>query len=465
MNRTQIDKTSNLAGHKVKLNGWVQTTRRMGKMVFIDLRDISGIVQVVFLPDNKELVEQAKKIRPEFVVEIIGQVNERPAKLVNKELATGRIEIQAEELTILAESKTPPFEIVATEKEQENEELRYKYRYLDLRRSKNQQMLIKRSRFIKNIRDFLHQENFTEIDTPILAKSTPEGARDYLVPSRVYPGKFYALPQSPQQYKQMLMVAGLEKYFQIAPCFRDEDSRADRAPDQFYQLDLEMSFVEQEDILRLTEKIFTEAIKSIFPHKKINNTPWPRLTYKEVMEKYGSDKPDLRKDKNDKDELAFCFIVDWPLFEAGKENGHLAPAHHMFTAPKSSDIPLLDKDPHKVLSWQHDLVLNGFEVGGGSLRITEPILQEKIFELVGISQAEAKSQFGHMLEAFEYGVPPHGGIAPGLDRILMVLLNESNVREVVAFPKTGDNREPMTESPSEVSADQLKDLHIKLDKK
>lgn len=465
MKRILNKETINHLGKKVHLNGWVQTTRRLGKMVFIDLRDISGLVQVVFLSDNNELLEKAKQLRPEFVVEIMGQVNERPAKLVNREMPTGTVEVQALEMKILAESKTPPFEIVATEKGTESEELRYKYRYLDLRREKNRQMILIRSNFIKSIRDWLHKEGFIEIETPILAKSTPEGARDYLVPSRVYPGRFYALPQSPQQYKQLLMVAGFEKYFQIAPCFRDEDARSDRSPDQFYQLDLEMSFASQDDILTLIERMFTKIISEFFPEKRFTYSPWPRLAHAEVMEKYKTDKPDLRKNKKDTNELAFCFVVDWPLFEPEKENGHYAPAHHMFTRPKDSDLPLLEYEPHKARSWQHDLVLNGYEVGGGSLRITDPKIQEKIFELVGISKEDAHKQFGHLLTAFEYGVPPHGGIAPGIDRLLMVLLDAPNVREVVAFPKTGDNRDPMTGAPDTVSEAQLKDLHIKLDKR
>jgi len=464
MKRILVKDTIKYSGKKVRLNGWVRVTRRLGKMVFIDLWDVSGILQVVFLSDNKELLEQAKKLRPEFVVEIIGQVNKRPEKLIKKDSPTGTIEIQAMELKILAESKTPPFEIVETEKEEPGEDLRYKYRYLDLRRAKNQKMLQARSKAIKFIRDYLHNKEFIEVETPILAKSTPEGARDYLVPSRRYPGKFYALPQSPQQYKQMLMVAGIDKYFQIAPCFRDEDARADRAPDQFYQLDLEMSFVNQEEILKLTEELFTELIKELFPNKYFTYTPWPQITYDEAMKKYGTDKPDLRNNKKDKNELAFCYIVDWPLFEAEQVEGKFAPNHHIFTAPKDADIPLLEYEPHKARSWQHDLALNGVDVGGGSVRITNSKVQQKILELVGISSDEAKKQFGHMLEAFEYGVPPHGGIAPGIDRLLMILLNEANVREVTAFPKTGDNREPMTGSPSKVSSEQMKDLHIKFDK-
>jgi len=464
MIRTLVKDTVNNIDKEIRLNGWVQSTRRMGKMIFIDLRDVTGLVQVVFLSDNEKLVKQAKQLRPEFVIELIGKVNKRPEKLINKDMLTGTVEVEAKELKILAESKTPPFEIVDTHKEEVGEELRYKHRYLDLRRPHNQKKIILRSKAIKYIRDFLHNKGFIEIETPILAKSTPEGARDYLVPSRQHPGKFFALPQSPQQYKQMLMVAGFDKYFQIAPCFRDEDARADRAPDQFFQLDLEMSFVAQDEILDLLEKLYTAMIKEIFPEKYITQSPWPRLTYDEVMKKYGSDKPDLRKDKNDPNELAFCYIIDWPLFEPEMEDGHYAPAHHMFTAPKDSDIKLLETDPTKVKSWQHDLALNGMEIAGGSIRITDSILQKKIFELVGIDKDEVKKNFKHMLEAFEYGVPPHGGIAPGIDRLFQILFNEKSVREVVAFPKTGDNREPMTGSPSKSTPEQMKELHIKFDK-
>ncbi len=465
MQRTLTLHTTKKTDQSVRLDGWVNATRRMGKVVFIDLRDISGIVQVVFASGNKELLEMAQKLRPEFCIEVVGTVQKRPENMVNKEIPTGTVEVKAESLKIFSESKTPPFEIVATEKGKESEELRLKYRYLDLRREKNRHMIIFRDKVNTFIREQLHNEGFIEIETPILGKSTPEGARDYLVPSRVYPGKFYALPQSPQQYKQLLMVAGFEKYFQIAPCFRDEDSRSDRAPDQFYQLDLEMSFVTQDDLLKLTEALFTKLVETLTPEKRFTHKPWPRIDYDEAMKQYGSDKPDIRKNKNDPNELGFCFVVNWPLFEPKKEEGHYAPAHHIFTAPKDEDIPILDKDPFKVRSWQHDMVLNGYEVGGGSIRITNPELQEKIFELVGIKREEAREKFGHMLEAFTYGAPPHGGIAPGIDRLIMVLLNLPNVREVVAFPKTGDNRDPMTGAPSPVDEQQLHDLHLKIDAK
>ncbi|MFA5051611.1 MAG: aspartate--tRNA ligase [Patescibacteria group bacterium] len=464
MKRIFVKDTVNHVDKKVRLNGWIHVTRRLGKMVFVELRDVTGIVQVVFTPDKTEVLETAKKLRPEFVVEIIGMVAKRPDKLVNKEMPTGTVEVQAEDLKILAEAKTPPFEIVETEKEESGEELRFKYRYLDLRRAKNQKTIIVRSKLVKYIRDFLHKEGFIEVETPILAKSSPEGARDYLVPSRAYPGRFYALPQSPQQYKQMLMVAGFDRYFQIAPCFRDEDARADRAPDQFFQLDLEMSFVEQEEILDLIEKLYTSMIKELFPEKRITFSPWPRIPYAEAMEKYGNDKPDLREDRNDPNELAFAFIVDWPFFESEKKDGKWVANHHIFTAPHTEDVGLLETDPGKVRSWQHDIALNGYEVAGGSIRSTDPKVLEKVLELVGVSKEEAKVQFGHMMEAFEYGVPPHGGIACGIDRLMTILVNAPNIREVVAFPKTGDNREPMTGSPSEVDEKQLKDLHISIKK-
>lgn len=464
MQRTLIKDTVSAVGKDVRINGWVHVARRMGKMVFADIRDISGIIQVVFTPDNAEVAELAKTLRSEYVVEIVGTVHARPEKLVKKDMPTGTVEMLASGLRILAESKTPPFEIVETDKMQAAEELRFKYRYLDLRRAKNQRTLIVRSQVLKYMRDFLHGEGFIEIETPILAKSTPEGARDYLVPSREFPGRFYALPQSPQQYKQMLMVAGYDKYFQIAPCFRDEDARSDRAPDQFFQLDIEMSFVTQEDILDLIERLYVGMVEKYFPEKHITFSPWPRIPYAEAIAKYKSDKPDLRKNQNDPHELAFAFIVDWPYFESEKKDGKYIANHHIFTAPHSDDVALLETDPHRVRSWQHDITLNGYEVAGGSIRSTDPNVLEKVLELVGVSHEEAQKQFGHMLEAFAYGVPPHGGIACGIERLLAILLNESSVREVVAFPKTADNREIMTGSPSEVDPAQLHDLHISIDK-
>jgi len=467
MERTAIEEVVKKAGKKVVVSGWVHSRRDHGKIIFIDLRDRTGLLQVVFEPSNKEAYKLANELRPEFVVKIEGTINKRPAKLVNDKIATGTVEMAGEELEILNEAKTPPFEL-DKDSIKVNEETRLKYRYLDLRTERMAKNMRLRNEAILFIRNSLQEQGFIEIQTPILSKSTPEGARDYLVPSRLHSGKFFALPQSPQQYKQLLMVAGFERYFQIAPCFRDEDARADRSPGEFYQLDLEMSFVEQKDILDLIEKLFTDMIKKVFPGKKFTQEPWPRLSHAEVMKKYNTDKPDLRKDKKDPDELAFAWIVDFPLFVQQSEEDYFhgagekyAPSHHMFTAPKEEDIPMLDKDPFKVKSYQHDLALNGYEVGGGSIRIHDPKIQEKIFDLIGFDKKQ-KEQFKHLLEAFTYGVPPHGGIAPGIDRLLMVLTGQPSLKEMIAFPLTGDARDPMMDAPSEVSEKQLKDVHIGL---
>ncbi len=456
-------------GGEITLAGWVAARRDHGKLIFLDLRDKSGIIQLVANPKvSAEAHKVASEIRNEFVIEAKGKVNPRSEAQINPNLATGKIEVEVIELNILSRAKTLPFDIGANT-QNVSEELRLKYRYLDLRSERMTKNLKLRHKVIQFIRNYLTDLGFTEVQTPILTKSTPEGARDYLVPSRIHPGKFFALPQSPQQYKQLLMVAGLEKYFQIAPCFRDEDARADRSPGEFYQLDLEMSFVEQEDILELIEKMYTELVKTVTPEKRITNTPWPRISHQEALGTYGTDKPDLRENKNDPNELAFAWIVDFPLFTEQTEENYfhgagdkLAPSHHMFTAPKPEDIPLLDTEPKKVRGLQHDLVLNGIEIGGGSMRIHDPKIQEKIFDLIGFSK-EQKQQFGHMLEAFEYGVPPHGGIAPGMDRLVRILAGEEKISEVIAFPLSGSVRDPMMGSPSDVSTKQLKELHIKLD--
>jgi len=407
-------------------------------------------------------------MRPEFVVSIIGKVQKRDAGRENARLTTGGIEILASKVEIINEAKTPPFEI-ENEERQASEELRLKYRYLDLRHERMSKNIKLRSNVIRFVMDYLVDNGFTYIQTPMLSKSTPEGARDYLVPSRVHKGKFFALPQSPQQYKQLLMVAGFERYFQIAPCFRDEDARADRSPGEFYQIDMEMSFMSQEEILDLIEDMFTTMVKKLFPEKHFTFTPWPRLKHAEVMAKYNTDKPDLRKDKNDPNELAFAWVIDFPLFNKqsqddffhGSGKSMWAPSHHMFTRPKEEDLALLDSDPGQAKSYQHDLVLNGLEVGGGSLRIHDPKIQEKIWDLIGFS-AEQKEQFSHLIEAFQYGVPPHGGIAPGLDRLVSILCGERNIREVIAFPLTGDVRDPLMGAPSEVAKEQLDELGIKI---
>jgi aspartyl-tRNA synthetase len=572
-------------GETVTLAGWVNRRRDMGGVIFIDLRDRDGKAQIVVDSGRSDdAFNVADEIRNEYVVQVKGEVSKRPEGQENPEMPTGNVEVLADEVVILNPSRTPPFLI--DRDANVDESLRLKYRYLDLRRERLQRNLTIRHKAIKFIRDFLSERRFLEIETPILFKSTPEGARDYLVPSRVHPGKFYALPQSPQQLKQLLMVAGYERYFQIARCFRDEDLRADRQP-EFTQLDLEMSFVERDDVLDLIEEMtigMVEAASAI----PLATTPFPRLSYAEAMERFGADRPDLRygmelidlsdvagksafrvfsenvaagrpvkairvpgcgdysrsqmqeleeiaqeagakglawmalekesgemrgfitkffsveqlieitermnaepgdlllfssdekrtvykvlgamreemarrlgyKDKN---ELHFAWIIDFPLFEEELEDGHYAPSHHMFTAPKREHIPLLDEDPGQVLSEQYDLVCNGYEVAGGSIRIHERPLQRKIMELIGFSIEEARERFGHMLEAFEYGAPPHGGIAPGIDRLVALMAGEPNIREVMAFPKTAQATDLMADAPSPVDPQQLDELHLALD--
>lgn len=456
-----VEQTVDKVGQEVELYGWVDSKRDHKKIVFIDLRDRSGIVQVVGGEDFKALGQ-------EDVVYIKGLVKKRPDKLVNPKLKTGLIEIEATQLKIINKSQPLPIP-VNTDGYEIDEEMRLKYRYLDIRRSRMTRNLLLKTKATTFIRNYLIEKGFFEVETPILTKTTPEGARDFLVPSRLQKGKFYALPQSPQQYKQLLMVAGIERYFQIARCFRDEDPRKDRAYGEFTQLDLEMSFVIQEDILQLAEDLFTRLAKELFPEKHITQSPWPRLTHKEAVEKYGTDKPDLRKDKNDPNELAFSWTVDFPLFTEQSEDdffhgsgkAKFAPSHHMFTSPHPDDVPLLDTNPMKVRGLQHDMVLNGYEVGGGSIRIHDAKVQEKVFDLIGFTP-EQKKQFEHMLTAFTYGVPPHGGIAPGIDRFLMSALGEPSIREVMAFPASSGGKTAVVDAPSEASAEQLKELGIKV---
>jgi aspartyl-tRNA synthetase len=570
-------------GQEVTLAGWVNHSRDHGGLIFIDLRDREGITQVVFNPQSSaEAHAVAARAGSEYVLQVQGEVVRRPSGRENPALATGEIEVLAHQAQILNEAKTPPFYI--NQDSPVEETLRLRYRYLDLRRRRMQRNIMLRHQVVRFIRSFLDARGFVEIETPILIKSTPEGARDYLVPSRVHPGKFYALPQSPQQLKQLLMIAGFDKYYQIAHCFRDEDLRADRQP-EFTQLDMEMSFVDMEDILELIEELFTSLVENV-SDKRILFKPFPRLPYQEAMAKYGSDKPDLRfglplfdlsdlvaesgfrvfrstvaeggqvkglrapgcadysrrqldelaefvaqhgargliaialtaegprsslvkhlsKEElrgivdrtevepgdlilvvagrpkvvaealgrlrvemghrlgliND-DVLAFAWIIDPPLVEWSETEERWDAVHHPFTSPRDEDLPLLETDPGRVRAKAYDIVANGWEIGGGSIRIHRREIQERMFRLLGISEEEARAQFGHLLDAFEYGAPPHGGIAPGIDRLVMLLAGESNIREVMAFPKSQSAMDLMAQAPSPVSGQQLADLHLKLD--
>lgn len=451
-----------LIGQYIKLAGWVNSRRDHGKLIFIDLRDRSGIIQMVVIPDKESAYKNAKDLRSEFVIEVEGLVKERPGGASKENLATGGIEIEAGKINILNESKTLPFEI-AESTSKIHEDLRLKYRYLDLRSERMRNNIIMRGKVVKFIRDFYTEKGFTEIETPILTKGTPEGAREFIVPSRLHNGKFYVLPQSPQQFKQLLMVAGIEKYFQIAKCFRDEDQRGDRQP-EFTQLDMEVSFPQGDEIIDLYEKCLIALIEKYFPEKKITKVPFPRIDYKESMEKYGNDKPDMRENKNDPNELAFCWVLNFPLFEKNKE-GQLTSSHHPFTAPLDEDVDLLEKDSDKVRAQAYDIALNGYEIGGGSIRIHKRDLQHKIFEILGLDEKTIQDRFGHILEAFEYGTPPHGGIASGLDRLVSILMNEPNIREVMAFPKTGEAEDLMMGAPSEMNKEQLSEVRIVVIKK
>ncbi|WP_144787365.1 aspartate--tRNA ligase [Lysinibacillus fusiformis] len=573
------DLSETLQGEKVVLKGWVQRRRDLGGLIFIDLRDRTGITQVVFSPDVAEAHALADKVRSEYVIEIEGTVILRTEDQINPNVPNGKIEVEATKLVVINTAKTTPFQI--EDRTDVSEDLRLKYRYLDLRRPVMFDTFKMRSDVTRTIRNFLQNEGFLEVETPILTKSTPEGARDYLVPSRVHEGEFYALPQSPQLFKQLLMVAGFEKYFQIARCFRDEDLRADRQP-EFTQVDIETSFLTQEEVLEMNERLIQAVMKEV---KGIDiPAPFQRMKYQEAMDRYGSDKPDVRfglelvalndvfegcgfkvfadtvaqgkqvksinikgaadkYSRKDMDELtkfvgiygakglawlkvteeglngpiakffdealaaaliermgaevgdilvfvadkasvvaaslgalrsklgqdlelidesqfAFLWITDWPLFEYSEEDGRYYAAHHPFTRPFDEDIPLMDTNPAAVRAQAYDIVLNGYELGGGSLRIYERDLQEKMFELLGFSEEEAQAQFGFLLEAFEYGVPPHAGLAFGLDRFVMLLAGRHNLRDTIAFPKTASASCLMTEAPSEVSSEQLSELSL-----
>ena len=571
----------NNAGQEVVLCGWVAKRRDHGGLIFVDLRDRSGIVQIVADPDTAgSSFKIAEDIRNEYVIKVAGKIRMREEATVNENLATGHIEVVATEIEVLNGAKTPPFYIQDGIDTDEN--LRLKYRYLDLRRPEMQRNLILRHKVTKLMRDYLDQRDFLEIETPMLTKSTPEGARDYLVPSRVNPGKFYALPQSPQIFKQLLMVAGMERYFQIARCFRDEDLRADRQP-EFTQLDMEMSFMEVDEILELMEGLISYIFEGALDVKI--KTPFQRLTWDEAMDRYGSDKPDLRFDmplynvseaikgcsfqvfnsvvanggqvkcinvkgyaniprreldglvkfvgiygakgmawlqfpeeggvkssiakffteeniaalkeaahveagdlllfvadkpsvvaaslgalriemakrRNliDPNELAFTWVVDFPMFEYDEEEKRYVAMHHPFTSPRDEDLPLLATDPSKVYAKAYDMVLNGTEIGGGSIRIHRRDVQKQIFAAIGLTDEQAQEKFGFMMNAFEYGAPPHGGLAFGLDRLIMIMAQRDSIRDVIAFPKTQSASCLMTQAPNDVDEKQLRELHIR----
>ena len=453
-----------LAGHvgeEVMIKGWVDVRRDQGKLIFFDFRDMSGYVQGVILPAATDAHEVGSKLRPEWVVEVNGKVNKRPDKNIQAEKQNGDVELEILSINILNEAETPPFDISGDGRDI-SEDIRLKYRYLDLRRPRLQRNIRMRDKIISFFRDHMHKNHFVEIETPILTKGTPEGSREYLVPSRLEKGKFYVLPQSPQQFKQLSMVAGFERYFQIARCMRDEDTRGDRQP-EFTQLDFEMSFVTQEDILRFTEAMFIEMVQTLFPEKKISSTPFPRLTFKESMEKYGNDKPDMRKNKNDPNELAFAWVVDFPMFEK-TDDGAIQAAHHPFCSIKDEDVDKFMKgeDLFNIRANSYDLVLNGYELSSGSIRIHKADMQQKVFELLKISPEMQQRKFGHILQAFKFGAPPHGGFAPGIDRTVMLLMNEPNIREVIPFPKTGEGKDLMMGSPSEVDKKQLDELGLEI---
>lgn len=465
MERTLIKDVSQSVGKEVLVKGWVDVRRDQGKMVFLDLRDATGKVQAVVLPNHEEALVVAQKLRSEWVLAVTAQVNKRPEKNVKQGAINGDVELEVLSVEVLNEAMTPAFDI-STDGYEVGEEVRLEFKYLDQRRARIQRNIRTRHKVVKYIRDYFDKENFVEVETPLLTNPTPEGARSYLVPSRVWPKNFYALPQSPQQYKQLLMAGGLEKYFQIAKCMRDEDTRGDRQP-EFTQLDMEMSFVTQDDVMKLNEELLIALVNSLFPEKRIQQVPFPKISYKEAMEKYGNDRPDLREDKNDNNLLAFCWVVDFPMFEkTGADNldgtGEWTFTHNPFSSAKeefTNDL-MEKKNIENIIASQYDIVCNGYEIGGGSIRNHNATLLRKVFEIMGYSEERIEKNFKHMLLAFSSGTPPHGGIAWGLDRLLMILLNEPNIREVIAFPKTGEGKDLLMQAPSPAPEKTLKELKI-----
>jgi aspartyl-tRNA synthetase len=459
--RTWIADTVSRVGETVTLMGWVDVRRDMGKLIFIDLRDQTAIAQVVFLPNHAEAIEDAKKLRHEFVVRIVGQVNARPEKQVNADMVTGTVEIEALELEILAEAGVPPFEVNKDTFNVE-EELRLKYRYLDLRTERMQRNIRLRSQYVQKAREYLFERGFTEIETPLLTKATPEGSRDFLVPSRKHPGNFYALPQSPQQYKQLLVGGGFERYFQLGRCLRDEDLRADRGFEHT-QLDIEMAFVEYNDVLDLVEGMVIHAIESM--GLTIKQKPFPRITYKESMEQHGADKFDLRTEEEKANGvLAFAWVVEFPFFEK-TDDGKWTFTHNPFSMPKPEHIEWLMNGTNieEIVTQQYDLVCNGYETGGGSIRTHKPEILRATYKVMGYSDAEIEESIGHMLEAFSYGQPPHGGIGMGIERMLMNITGEEFLREVQSFPMTMQGRTAVMQAPSPATPEQLAEYDLKVE--
>ncbi|MDO8590817.1 MAG: amino acid--tRNA ligase-related protein [bacterium] len=461
-NRTYIKDLKERVGTEVTIAGWVDVRRDHGKLIFIDLRDMSGKVQMVALPSHKEAHALATTARSEWVLQVSGKVNARPEKMVNKEEPNGAVELEILSIEVLNEALTPPFD-VRGDGHEIGEETRLKYRYLDLRRPRVNKNIKIRSEYVDRIRQFLFSKGFTEIETPYFTSTTPEGSRDFVVPSRMYPGKFFALPQSPQQYKQLLMVAGFERYFQIARCFRDEDLRADRGFEHT-QIDLEVSFTTREEVMELDEEMMTITAEAM--GYKIKEKPFPRFTYKEAMEKFGADKFDLRTEEDKKNGiLAFAWVTDFPFFEKDKE-GKWTFTHNPFSMPAHEHLEWHLRGEHieKIVTQQYDLVCNGFETGGGSIRAHKPEILKATFKIMGYDGAQIEKEFGHMLQAFSYGAPPHGGIAHGVERLIMILTGERELREVQSFPQTSSGRTAVMDAPSELSQKQLKELGIKLQK-
>ena len=452
MNRTFVLDTLKKVGQKVTIFGRVQTVRDHGKVTFLDIFDETGIVQAV--------TRNQPDISPQDVVEILGTVKKRPENLINKNIPTGEIEIEIENLKVISKSQTPPIPVDGDGYDIE-EENRLKYRYLDLRRQRMQKNLRLRHKIVSIVREYLNYGNFVEIETPYLSKTTPEGARDFIVPSRLNPGKFYALAQAPQQYKQLLMLSNFEKYYQIARAFRDEDLRSDRQFEHT-QIDIEMAYVSRQDIINLMEGLMSTLAKAL--SLKVVKKPFPVFTYSEALKKFGKDKFDLRSEKQKKEkELAFAWVVDFPLFEFDEKQNRYTFSHNPFTAPKEEDLKNLKnkKNLKEISSYQYDLVLNGEELGSGSIRITDPSIQREVFSIMGMDNKKIEKDFGHLLSAYEYGAPSHGGIAIGLDRLCAILAGESNIREVIAFPTSGSGQTSVMDAPAEIDSDTLRELKLK----